>query len=211
MSVVSKRPFDRFTPDSYRVDGEVPHDAPVYIVAALSMRERAQFRGAVALAGLRYPQDPELLRALRSVVAEIGPDNADALQADIQAFEDLLAAPDAPVPPGDGETDEARAGREADVTRRQAVATAFEVLIDLLRAHPAVAHILSLRTVFLETAPLLASAAALRGWERVDVPFRRVSGVVPDEVLEALPEADVRAIGARAMALFNVSREQAGN
>lgn len=211
--VFSKKPHDRFTPDSYKVDGEVPPAAPVYILAALSMRERAQYYGAIALAGLRYPQDAELFRVLREAVEEVAPDNADALIADIQAFQDVLDGPDAPAAPADGveETDAARMDREAEIARRTAVSKAYETLIDLMRAHPAVAHVVSLRTIFLETAPLLASAAALRGWENVIVPFRRVAGVVPDEVLELLPEEDVRAIGARAMQLISVTREQRKN
>lgn len=211
-AVLSKRPLDRFTPDSYKADGVVPPDAPVYLVAPLSYRDRAGYRGAVAAAGLRYPGQPELLRTVREAITDLAPGNADVLLSQVEAYADWLAAQDAPPEPAEAaETAEEKDELAAEAARQTSLMAAFEALVDLLRIHPAVSRLLSLRTTFLEMAPWLAAAAALRGVENVAVPFRRVAGIVPDDVLEELPEADVRAIGARAMELFNVSAAQQGN
>lgn len=209
MTVTSVQDLERFTPARYLVDGEVPAGVPVYLLAPMTWRERARFRAQIAGEGVRFPSDGELIRAVRATIAELAPTNADELLASVQAFEDALAQTNEPAS-GD-ETDEEKAARaEVDAARLE-IGRQYEVIVDLLRQHPAVGNLLALRTLFHEIVPPLAAAYCLRGWENIAAKFERVNGVVPDRALDGLPMDDLLAIGNQALVLQSVSAAQKGN
>ena len=77
---------------------------------------------------------------------------------------------------------------------------------------PVYAGLLAARQRYLGTLPWVAARHALRGWEGVGLPpFQRLRGLVPDELLDALPQDDVEAVGWRASTLMQPGRDAEGN
>jgi hypothetical protein len=61
-------------------------------------------------------------------------------------------------------------------------------------------------------APWVACRHALRGWDGPGLPaFRRDKGLVPEELLDALPASEVTAVGWRAFLLVSLDRSAEGN
>ena len=196
----------RFTPASY----EGREGAPVYLLAPMSWRTRGKFRAALMGEGIRYPQDAEMAKTAREIVAELAPDNAADLNAVLDTFLDQRTQPAPDAPAAEAPAEEQEAFLTVMAARHQVEAD-YEALIDRLRQHPKIGFLLALRTAFNELAPPLAASYALVGWENVAQPFRRLNGVVPDEVLDALPRADLGAIGSESLMLIAVSEAQRGN
>jgi hypothetical protein len=165
-----------------------PHGAAGrrYLIAPLTYRERQAFRADLAREGGVYPSHAQMLDALRAAVREASPDNADELLAVIDASE---ATPDDAVMLVQLGTIEA------------ACATV-----------PVYAGLLAARQRYLGTLPWVAARHALRGWEGDRLPpFRRLRGLVPDDLLDALPQEDVEAVGWRASTLMQPGRDAEGN
>lgn len=220
--VLSRRDVERFTPESY---GDKP-DAPVYLIAPLTWRERGQFNGSVGRAGLVWRSDDDVLAAVRAAVEEVGPDNAAELLGAVDAFRDALAtrnatAGDPSAPPDDAEPgpDDAdakpkrRRAKEKDDADAafEKVRLAYAGIEEAMRRHPTVAALMGDRAEFNLVAPGIAASYALRGWENVAVQYRRVAGVVPDDVLSLLPPDDLAAVGWRALALMRPGDATRGN
>lgn len=208
MAVLSANDLDRFTPP-HRASDPVP---PVYLIAPMTWRQRAAWRADLARGGVsRIPTDEEFVRGVRAALEEVAPDNlAECLEA-VNAMLGVMAAPPmAPetpaVSPAEGEDAPAPdPERAAELRRRTAVLDAYGVVERAMLTHPRVAGMAAERSLFNSLAPMLAVAHALRGWEGVDVPFARRNGVVPDDVLDRVPEDDLRAAGYRALELMRVS------
>jgi hypothetical protein len=157
-----------------------------YLIAPLTYRERQGFRADLAREGGIYPSHAQMLDALRAAVREASPQNADELLAVIDASE---ATPD------DGDVQVQLGTIEA------ACATV-----------PIYAGLLAARQRYLGTLPWVAARHALRGWEGDGLPaFRRERGLVPDELLDVLPQDEVDAVGWRASALMQPGRDALGN
>ena len=126
------------------------------------------------------------IAALRSAVQEIAPDNAPALLADIDAAE---ATPD-------------DAGAQTRLASIEAIAAEVPIYAALLAA----------RERYLGTLPWVAARHALRGWDGPSLPpFRRERGSVPADLLDALPDAEIDAIGWKASALMQPNASAEGN
>lgn len=210
MAVLSAHDFDRFTPP-HRASDPVP---PVYLIAPMTWRQRAAWRADLARGGVsRIPTDEEFVRGVRAALEEVAPDNLGECLEAVDAMLGVMAAPPmapepAVVPTSEGTEAEPAAPdpeRAAEVKRRTAVLDAYGVVERAMLTHPRVAGMAAERSLFNSLAPMLAVAHALRGWEGVDVPFARRNGVVPDDVLDRVPEDDLRAAGYRALELMRVS------
>ena len=209
MTALSVNDRVRFTPASY----EGREGAPVYLLGALGFRERPRFRADLQASGAPFTPDTAFAVAARKLVEQLEPDNMAELLATIDAFTDLLAQDTAqPLQPlADDASDDDKAERQAETDRRKAIITPYEQVLDALRGHQQLDRLFGQRALFQELAPPLAAAYGLRGWENVKQPFRRVNGVVPDELMDALPQADQLAIGAEVLRLMTVSAAQRGN
>ena len=195
-AVISGRDLERFTPE-WRAPEETP---PVYLIAPLTLRERAAWQRDLTRSGATWHSDADVLAAVREAVREAAPDNeAEVLGAIDQLIGALADNPAAMTPP-EGEDDPLAAARAA-----------YAPVEAVMRSHPSVASLIADRGYFNMIAPMLAAAHALRGWEGIDVPFRRERGLVPEDVLERLKPEDMAACGWRAMALFRVGDTDAKN
>lgn len=202
VAILTRRQVERFTPSGYGEDAETP----VYLVAPLTWRERGAFRADLVRAGVgQYPSNQALVAAVRTSLVEAAPANLDELLAHVDAFADLFSADPLAMPAGEGEAEPdpaAMAGYEAERDRRIAVQAAYSTIEAATSAAPRVAALLAARTLYLALAPTMAVAHALRGWsDDVGLPFRRVAGVVPDDLIEQLPRDDLDAIGLLALQL----------
>ncbi len=204
MAVLSAKDFDRFTPPA-RADEPAP---PVYLIAPMTWRQRATWRAELARGGAgRFASDEQLARAVRDAVEEVAPGNLAECLESVDAMLGLLAAK--PVR-DDAGAEAAGADPEQDA-RRRAVLDAYDAVERAMASHPRVAAMMAERAMFNSIAPVVAAAISLQGWEGVAVPFERRGGLVPDDVLEALPEADLYAIGNRALQLMRVSETDRKN
>ncbi|MCZ8147366.1 MAG: hypothetical protein O9325_05875 [Roseomonas sp.] len=157
-----------------------------YLVAPLTYRERQAFRADLAREGGIYPSHAQMLDALRAAVREASPDNADELLAVIDASE---ATPD-----------------DADVQVQLGTLEAACATV------PVYAGLLAARQRYLGTLPWVAARHALRGWEGDGLPpFRRLRGLVPDDLLDALPQDEIETVGWRASTLMQPGRDAEGN
>lgn len=141
-----------------------------YTVAALTWLQRVAFRAELTTASGVYPSQDQLAAALRAALTDLAPGN----------LAELLPIIDAAT---DGDTDPAMLSQLA----------AIEAACS---GHPVYAPLLAARQRYLGLLPYIAAKHALRGWEGEGLPpFARVRGVVPDELIEVLPQADVDAVG----------------
>jgi hypothetical protein len=157
-----------------------------YLIAPLTYRERQAFRADLAREGGIYPSQAQMLDALRAAVREASPGNSDDLLAVIDASE---ATPD-----------------------DAAVQVQLGTIEAACATVPVYAGLLAARQRYLGTLPWVAARHALRGWEGDGLPpFRRARGLVPDDLLDALPQEDVEAVGWRASTLMQPGRHAEGN
>jgi hypothetical protein len=157
-----------------------------YLVAPLTYRERQAFRADLAREGGIYPSHAQMLDALRAAVREASPGNSNDLLAVIDASE---ATPD-----------------DADVQVQLGTIEAACATV------PVYAGLLAARQRYLGTLPWVAARHALRGWEGDGLPaFHRSRGLVPDDLLDALPQDDVEAVGWRASTLMQPGKDAEGN
>ncbi|WP_368415988.1 hypothetical protein [Falsiroseomonas sp.] len=127
-----------------------------------------------------------MLDALRAAVREASPDNADELLAVIDGSE---------VTPDD-------AAMQVQLGTIEAACATVPVYAGLLAA----------RQRYLGTLPWVAARHALRGWEGEGLPtFRRLRGLAPDDLLDALPQDDVEAVGWRASTPLQPGTDAEGN
>lgn len=149
-------------------------DAPRrYLIAPLTYRERQNFRADLAREAGVYPQQPQMLEALRTAVKDSAPDNAAELLEVIDRVE---------VNPSDLDA--------------QSKLGAIEAAMSI---HPVYSELLAARQRYMGMLPWVAARHSLRGWEGEGLPaFTRVRGAVPAEVLDELPPDDLEAVGWKA-------------
>lgn len=137
-------------------------------------------------AGGDRPDRPVMLAVMREVLREINPANLNEALAQIDEAE---AAPD----------DVAAQARLAVLERAAATVPAYAELIEA-------------RVRYQEAWPWVSARFALRGWSGPGLPaFQRVDGLVPEHLMDAIPAAELTAIGARADVLIWLGPSAEGN
>ena len=159
-----------------------------YLIAPLTRLERNRWRAAMVAGGANLPAPAVVWQALRDALRALAPSNLTELLALVDAAEteDREGAP--------GEASAALAPVER-----------------ACRAVPAFAALLAERQFWLDSYPPTMARFALRGWEGPDLPpFVARNGEVPAELMEAIPDMEVRSIGVRAyeMSFLNRSAEK---
>lgn len=196
----------RFTPASY----EGRDGAPVYLRGPLGFRGRARLRADLQASGAVFPPQKDFVSTAIRLIRKAGPDNQAELLSPVEAYQDLLEL-ETLQPLTDDASDEEKAAHQTELDRRRAIIAPYEKVLDMLRGQPDLDRLFAQQRLFHELAPPMAAAYGLRGWENVKATFKRVNGVVPDEVLDELPEADLTAIGNEVLRAMNVSATQRGN
>ena len=147
-----------------------PGSANTYTLAPLSVLERIRLNAHIAEVCGVYPTDEMMREAMRAAVQEMNPANKDTLLGWITAAE---------------ETPDDRAA----AARLSAVEAACAPV-------PAYAALLRARQLRRDYVPVLTLRHALRGWQGEGLPeFRREAGLLPEDLLEAIPYDDVAAAG----------------
>jgi hypothetical protein len=169
-----------------------PGSPRTYRLAPLTYRERIAFRAALAReAGMR-PSPQDVSNGLRAALREIAPAN---IEADA-AREAADAAPN----------DAALKAKLAEAQARLAV------IITACMDVPVYAELRAAGERWTGMAPWVACRHALRGWDGPGLPaFQREKGLVPEELLDALPASEVTAMGWRAFLLMSLDRSAEGN
>lgn len=163
-----------------------PEGAPrSYTLAPLTYMQRQDFRADLARHGGGYPSQAELLAAIRAAIREAA-GNAAELLAVVDAYEATPEDPDCQV-------------------RLAAIEAAVATV-------PVYAELRAARARHLAAIPYIAARHALRDWQGDGLPpFARVRGLVPEALLDVLPEAEMQAVGWRAFALMQPVAADAGN
>lgn len=158
-----------------------PEGSPrTYTLAALTYLERQALRADLTRTAGANPSRELMLAAVRSAIKELRASN----EADLLAI--VKAAEEEP--------------ENADAQTRLA---ALEAVIATV---PVYADLRAAREQFAGAMPYVAARHALRGWHGPQLPeFRRVRGLVPDDLLDLLPIEELTAIGWAAWDLMNVA------
>jgi hypothetical protein len=206
----------RFSPD-----WEQSRDAAarrVYILKAPTVWGRVAFKRALAARGARRHAALTMLDALeRSVRAAYGEALTDPgratletigeLRAELVAFRARLV--------GEGydmATEEGRADFVATVERQTALNEALIGVSDVVAAaDPRYARLLADNEVYSLVAALEGARLFVVGWERGPGPFRRDPDGVPDDVLAAIPSADLAALGVEIDRLLQPTEDESKN
>lgn len=179
----------------------------------------AQVRTVVANGLARLCEDPadrEALLALWDAAQE-----ADRAAGDIAQRAAPVAAERAALPE-DGDPSALDAALAALQEEAQAAAMSeaqqdqLERLDDMLRRyHPPYARLIERRALWAALSPRAACQMFLTGWRDVvdgsgaGVPFKRLSGEVPDELLDRLPAGHVAIVGAQILTSMFPTRDDA--
>jgi hypothetical protein len=163
-----------------------PRSSRTYRLAPLSYRERNRLRRAVRAEAGDPPDRAVMLGVLRQCLEQLQPANLAEALAWVDEAE---AAPD----------DKAAQSRLA-------------VLERAARATPAYADLVEAQLRYHEAQPWITARFALRGWAGEGLPpFRRDGDMVPEDLMEALPAAELEAIAGRAMVLIWLGPSAEGN
>jgi hypothetical protein len=163
-----------------------------YLLAPLTRRERNLARRDMVAEGARFPGDAAVYAALREALREIAPAN----------FHELLALVDA----SEAEADVAARTAEGSATRRLAPVE------QVARVVPGFAALLADREFYMATLPAVFARHALRGWDGDGLPpFERRNGIVPDALLDLIPDAEISSLGFHAHDLAHPTRGAAKN
>jgi hypothetical protein len=182
MSIQDQPVFSRAAIEAF----PIPNRPRTYDIAPLTVRERAAAKAeVVAEAGL-YPTQDQLYAALREALHEASPANLDELLHTIdEAEQNPLDLP--------------LVARVAPIENACMSAASYRAL-------------LAQRTRYMEAVPLIYARHALRGWSGPQLPpFQRDKGVVPFDLLDVLPDDEMRAIGLRAFTLSQPNQATEGN
>ena len=165
--------FSRREVDRFQPDGW----DRAYLLSPLTYMERQAYRADLARSAGAMPDNAVMLAAIRAAIRELGAANEAELLAAVETAEELPDDPDA-----------------------QARLSAIEAAVSIM---PVYAAQRALREQVVGMLPFIAARHALRGWDGPGLPaFRRVRGLVPDDLLELLPDDELVLIGWRAHALM---------
>lgn len=165
----------------------VPEGSPrTYRIAPLTYLERQNYRADMTRRCGAMPNQAAMLSALRAAIREASPGNAAELLAVVEAYE---------IEPENEDL-------KARIAALEAVAAAV----------PVYAEQRALQERHLGMIPLVAAQHALRGWEGDMLPpFRRERGIVPEALIEVLPEGELLAVGWKAFSLMQPDQAAVGN
>jgi hypothetical protein len=163
-----------------------PRSSRTYRLSPLSYRERNRLRRAVRQEAGDPPDRAVMLGVLREVLRAMDP--ADLAEA-LATVDEAEAAPD----------DKVAQSRLAVIERAARSAPAYAELVEAqLRYH--------------EVQPEITARFALRGWAGDGLPpFRREGDMVPEDLMDAIPAAELDAIASRAMVLIWLGPSAEGN
>jgi hypothetical protein len=200
LPISTKAPM-RFTPET--LAGRA--DAPEFLLAVPTMRDKIALDAAIAAEGVRYPGDAEFAAALREAV------RAHVVFEDQPALLDLIDEFDAA-------TEEMRAAASGGARPLPAhLANRIEEIARALRPHERkLAAIEAERGRFLSTAMLVRAELLLVGVDGANAPaIERRAGRLTEACAEAIEarygRGTMLAIGARTIALTSPTPDDAKN
>jgi len=222
--ITSSKQEVRFTPrDLCDENGNPEKGAPVYIIEPPTVFTRSEWNRALLNIGARQVSSTDLLvvlrRGIREIVAE---DQRDEILAFVADFENSSQGLDEQIKTAQhlieehGEDSEigleAARGLTAALERHEDLNGRMEDLEGQMRVnYPPYARKLGDQTFWLENAPIIGAQLFLKGGENTVVEVRRERGVVPKEILNALPRSHVREIGWHAVRLMFPNQDDAKN
>ncbi len=191
---ISLREPIRFTPESWKEDGELKEGAPVFLIKVPSIREKIALDTSISLEGVRFPSNQEMAQTLRAGVIEFV---ADEDQPNLlQILDEFEAAADEGIP------------ATADLSEQ------IDQIIKALRpVHRPLSRLESERTRFLSTAMLIRAEMFLVGIEGVEAPIlERKNGHLTDECLDRVEQkygtGTLFSIGIRSMDLTTPTEDE---
>ena len=164
----------------------------VYTIAPLTFRERAAMKAELVREAGQPAFREQLLATRRAALQELAPDNLAELLAVLDEAESITEA--------------------ADTPETRALAGQISVIDAAAMQLPAYAELVArnYRSVYL--TPLVAARYGLRDWRGDGLPaFRRVRGLVPDELLDAIPPTELEELGWAVWHAAHVSPAQEKN
>ena len=164
----------------------------VYTITPLTFRERAAMKAELVREAGQPAFREQLLATRRAALQELAPDNLAELLAVLDEAEAITDAIDTPE------------------TRR--LAAQVSVIDAAAMEVPAYAELVArnYRSVYL--TPLVAARYGLRDWRGEGLPpFRRVRGMVADELLDVLPPTELEEVGWAVWHAAHVSAVQEKN
>jgi hypothetical protein len=157
-----------------------------YLLQPLTYRERSAMRRELRRVGGIPPERAALLEGMREALRQVQPANLDACLAIVDEAE---ATPD-----------------DAGIQARLALVE--QAVVDV----PAYAALTDAQVRHNDAVPYVAARHGLRDWRGPGLPaFVRVDGVVPEDLLEELPAAEIGIVGWRAYVLAMLGRSAEGN
>ena len=151
-----------------------PGSGRTYSIVPLTFRARAAMKADLVRETGQPVFREQLQTARRSALREIGPTN----------LADLMALLD--------EIDALPAGTYPD----PAQAAQLSVIDSAAMKVPAYADLIGRNYHTVYVTPFIAARHGLRGWEGPDLPvFRREQGLVPEDLLEAVPQPELEVVG----------------
>lgn len=204
-----------------------------YRIRVPSKRDRIRFQHALTASGVRQHSDAKLLGRVQAVLRALEAEAPEEAASGLAAVEAWIAARDVadllPVevrqaalvaafmarsgfawsPEGLDERDPEEAS--AILALVEAAARLGEVEAAVASGDDRFARMVADNEAWRPLYNMTAAAMFLAGWDGLDAPFRRGRDGVPDELLEALPDAHVGAIGDRVAELIALAENDAKN
>jgi hypothetical protein len=185
MLPLTSKELIRFIPSYYDLNDQT---APTYLIGAPTIAGRASFRRSLTSEGLRYPDDKEMVEALKIGIEEVV---EEAQQPELLK---IIAKYQAATKPS---------------TKLQN--DMFEIEKTIGASSPTYANLSAERGYYLSMAPLLATRQFLKGIENSQVEYNAKSGMVNIETLDNIPEVHIIEIGWKVISLMSISAEQRKN
>jgi hypothetical protein len=163
-----------------------PGSPRTYTIAPLTVRERMRARAAVIAEGGVYPDQATMYAAMRDVLREAGPADLDDLLA---VLDEAQAAPD-----------------DQEIMAKAAkIETACQ-------SSPAYTALLARRNRHMAAIPFVFFLYAVRSWSGDSLPpFERRNETVREDLLDAVPEAELVMVGWKAHEMAQPGKGAEGN
>lgn len=164
-------------------------NAPTYLIGVPTLAGRAHYNRKMEEEGIPYISDSDLLDIVEEGVREtVNEAQHEELFALIASYRECRPEE-----------------RTIELIRQLT-----DIEKQLRSVYPPYAEAIAARSYHMNIMPIIAAKCFLRGIEN-GVAFAAQGGFVTDECLESLPEADVRDIGWKAVALLSPSEAQIKN
>lgn len=190
----------RHTP-AIALSGDAKGKPAVYVLETPSVRTRADMQREFTVQKLYMHADASLMEMLaKGIDAVVETAQLPEIHAIVEAYEGL-----------DEECRMAVKLGEADEVSTD-IAGEFQQVEQQIHDNYAPFRIMcAQRSEYLHVAPFIICARFIAGWENLDVPFRRVDGLVPEELLTQLPDGHLLDVGAKIITMLNLSLGQRKN